>query len=148
MPGSGRCCCSQRRTARRRCTTTAGSRCPWAITSAFSSTTRACLTGSTDITWSTGSIPRARLSPWTDCAMGMYRPMRVGGLPFLGDIAELRTNPPHQSPYFSVMLDDEGRWIDHHRFAIDGPVLHRDARNPDLLHVYLLSYERHTLINH
>ena len=39
-------------------------------------------------------------------------------------------------------------WIDHHRFAIDGPVLHRDARNPDLLHVYLLSYERHTLINH
>ena len=41
-----------------------------------------------------------------------------------------------------------GRWIDHHRFAIDGPVLHRDARNPDLLHVYLLSYERHTLINH
>jgi len=46
------------------------------------------------------------------------------------------------------MLDDEGRWIDHHRFAIDGPVLHRDARSPDLLHVYLLSYERHTLINH
>jgi hypothetical protein len=27
-------------------------------------------------------------------------------------------------------------------------VMQRDARKPDLLHVYLLSYERHTLIAH
>ena len=38
--------------------------------------------------------------------------------------------------------------IDHHSFAIDGPVLHRDSADPSLLHVYLLSYERHTLIGH
>jgi hypothetical protein len=32
--------------------------------------------------------------------------------------------------------------------AIDGVVMHRDETNPVLLHAYLLSYERHTLIGH
>jgi hypothetical protein len=47
-----------------------------------------------------------------------------------------------------VLLDSQDRWINHHEVAIDGPVLHRDKLNPDLLHLYLLSYERHTLIGH
>lgn len=40
------------------------------------------------------------------------------------------------------------RWIDHHSFGIDGPVMHRDEHDPNLLHVELLSYERHALIGH
>ena len=32
--------------------------------------------------------------------------------------------------------------------AIDGPVIHRDEDNPDLVHLYLMSYERHLLVSH
>jgi hypothetical protein len=46
------------------------------------------------------------------------------------------------------MLDGQKRWINHHEVGIDGPALHRDKVNPDVLHLYLLSYERHTLIGH
>ena len=75
-------------------------------------------------------------------------PMGIGVPPFFQSYEELEKNPPHKSPYVSVLLDEQDRWIDHHSFAIDGPVLHRDEKNPDLLHVYLLSYARHSLIPH
>ena len=32
--------------------------------------------------------------------------------------------------------------------AIDGPVLHRDATNPNLVHLYIMSYERINLVGH
>jgi uncharacterized membrane protein YdjX (TVP38/TMEM64 family) len=83
-----------------------------------------------------------------DYPKGRYMPMGIGTPPFFQAYEELRENPPQKSPYVSVLLDGEGRWIDHHSFAIDGPVLHRDSADPSLLHVYLLSYERHSLIAH
>jgi len=79
---------------------------------------------------------------------GMYMPMGIGVPPFFQSYDDLEKNPPQKSPYVSVLLGEEGRWIDHHSFAIDGPVLHRDETDPDLLHIYLLSYERHSLIAH
>ena len=57
-------------------------------------------------------------------------------------------SPPEKSPYFSMMLDADSRWINHHEVAVDGPVMHRDVEDPNKLHVYLLSYERHSLIAH
>ena len=75
-------------------------------------------------------------------------PMGIGVPPFFQRYEDLQRRLPHQSPYFSILLDGEDRWIDHHRFAIDGPVLHRDATDPDVFHLYLLSYERHSLIAH
>ncbi len=86
--------------------------------------------------------------PVADYPKGMYMPMGIGVPPFFQAYNELETNPPHESPYVSVLLDENDRWIDHHSFAIDGPVLHRDESDPDLLHIYLLSYERHSLIAH
>jgi hypothetical protein len=86
--------------------------------------------------------------PVKDYPGGLYMPMGIGVPPFFQSYEELEKNPPHQSPYVSVLLDAEGRWVDHHRFAIDGPVLHRDEKDPNRLHVYLLSYERHSLIAH
>ncbi len=79
---------------------------------------------------------------------GLYMPMGIGVPPFFQSYDELKQNPPDRSPYFSVLLDAQGRWINHHDVAVDGPVLHRDANDPALLHVYLLSYERHSLIGH
>ena len=79
---------------------------------------------------------------------GLYMPMGVGVPPFYQSYADLSANPPAESPYYSVLLDGEDRWVDHHKAAVDGPVLHRDAADPSLIHLYLLSYERHTLIAH
>ena len=79
---------------------------------------------------------------------GLYMPMGIGVPPFYQDYAKLQANPPHESPYYSFLLDGQDRWIDHHKSAIDGPVMHRDEHDPNLVHLYLLSYERHTLIAH
>ena len=51
-------------------------------------------------------------------------------------------------PERPVLLDADGRWLNHREIAIDGPVLHRDAADPNKLHLYLLSYQRHCLIGH
>jgi hypothetical protein len=79
---------------------------------------------------------------------GLYMPMGIGVPPFFQDYTELQKNPPDKSPYLSLMLDSSDHWINHHAVAVDGPVLHRDAKDANLLHAYLLSYERHTLIGH
>ncbi|HZY90880.1 MAG TPA: hypothetical protein VFE78_39010 [Gemmataceae bacterium] len=79
---------------------------------------------------------------------GLYMPMGVGTPPFYQGYAELQQAPPDKSPYFCLTLDEGGRWLNHHDMAIDGPVMHRDENDPDKLHVYLLSYERHSLVGH
>lgn len=86
--------------------------------------------------------------PVEDYPNGFYMPMGIGVPPFYQSYEELKQSPPTKSTYYSVLLDGESRWIDHHAVAIDGPVMHRDKDNPDELHLYLLSYERHTLIGH
>jgi hypothetical protein len=86
--------------------------------------------------------------PIHDYPKGLYMPMGIGTPAFFQSYDELQKNQPDKSAYFCVMLDAEGRWINHHDLAVDGPVMHRDATNPDLLHIYLLSYERHSLIAH
>ena len=91
------------------------------------------------------ALPRL---PVADYPKGLYMPMGIGTPPFFQTYDDLQKNPPDKSPYVSVLLDGDGRWIDHHSFAIDGPVLHLDENDPSLLHVYLLSYERHSLIAH
>lgn len=84
----------------------------------------------------------------TEYPQGFYMPMGIGVPPFFQSYDELKKNPPDQSPYFSLLLDSKNRWINHHKVAIDGVVMHGDETNPVLLHVDLLSYERHTLIGH
>jgi hypothetical protein len=79
---------------------------------------------------------------------GLYMPMGIGVPPFFQSYAELAGHPPQRSPYYSVLLDESDRWINHHEAAVDGPVMHRDEHDPDLVHLYLLSYERHSLIVH
>lgn len=83
-----------------------------------------------------------------DYPQGLYMPMGIGVPPFFQIYDELKKNPPDHSLYFSVMLNSKNKWINHHKVAIDGQVMHRDEKTPDLLHIYLLSYERHSLISH
>ncbi len=111
---------------------------------AFSSTDgepQRLFVGGVDLT----ALPRL---PVSEYQKGLYMPMGIGVPPFYQTYEELQAAPPAESPYYSVLLDAQDHWIDHHSTAVDGPVLHRDADDPGLVHLYLLSYERHTLIAH
>ncbi|HBB30641.1 MAG TPA: hypothetical protein DC064_02065 [Cyanobacteria bacterium UBA9273] len=79
---------------------------------------------------------------------GLYMPLGIGIPPFYQSYEDLEKKNPAESPYFSVLLDSKGKWIDHHRLALDGVAMHLDKENTNLLHIYLLSYERNTLIAH
>ena len=79
---------------------------------------------------------------------GLYMPMGIAIPPFYQSYSELLKNNPLKSTYYSFLLDPKDRWLNHHEIGLDGPVLHRDKLNPRRFHLYLLSYERHTLIGH
>lgn len=86
--------------------------------------------------------------PRNEYPKGLYMPMGIGVNPFYQTYKELKQTSAHESPYFSLLLDEDGRWINHHKVAIDGPVMHRDMETPNNTHLYLLSYERHSLVGH
>lgn len=88
------------------------------------------------------------LLPTSRYTEGLYMPMGISVPPFFQSYDALTKNPPQNSPYFSVFLDPRGAWLNHHDIGFDGPVLHRDADDPQTIHLYLLSYERETLIGH
>ena len=86
--------------------------------------------------------------PVNEYPKGLYMPMGIGVPPFFQSYDDLKQTPPDQSAYFSVLLDSEDRWINHHDTAIDGPIIHLDERRKNLVHIYFLSYERHALVGH
>ena len=79
---------------------------------------------------------------------GWQAPLGIGNPSFFESYEELLANPPLQRRFYGFHLDAENRWIDHHTVGVDGPLLHWDAENPSTLHLYLVSYERHALLNH
>ncbi len=79
---------------------------------------------------------------------GWQAPMGIGNPSFFESYEALLTNPPLQRPFYAFHLDAQDRWIDHHAVGLDGPLFHWDANDPSLLHLYLLAYERHALLNH
>jgi len=46
------------------------------------------------------------------------------------------------------LTDEKGEFLDSHFVGIDGPLIHKDSKNQNILHVWLLSYERHALVGH
>lgn len=87
------------------------------------------------------------LSP-DDYTEGKLLPMGISLPPFYEPYEVLTQNPPQNLPSYSMLVDEENRWLNHHAIAIDGTILFRDQSNPRHLHVYLLSYERHALVGH
>ncbi|SRR5579883_366463 len=90
-------------------------------------------------------IPQLAVS---DYSKGLYMPMGIGIPPFYQSYDDLKKLPPFKSPYVSVLLDSQNKWLNHHDTAIDGVVMHRDKDNSQLLHFYFLSYERHSIVGH
>jgi len=64
------------------------------------------------------------------------------------------SHPKHEhccsktNSYFAFLADEQGNWLDSHEIGIDGPIFHWDDERPNLLHLWLLSFERHTLVGH
>lgn len=79
---------------------------------------------------------------------GWQVPMGIGNPSFFESYEDVRAESPLQRPFYGFHLDAQDRWLDHHAVGVDGPLLHWDADDPSTLHLYLLSYERHALLNH
>lgn len=80
--------------------------------------------------------------------LGWEAPLGIGNPGFFESYEEVVVNPPTQRSFYGFHLDSENRWLNHHAVGVDGPLFHWDAEDPSLLHLYLLSYERHALLNH
>tara|TARA_B110000908_G_scaffold123572_1_gene144935 strand:- start:132 stop:833 length:702 start_codon:yes stop_codon:yes gene_type:complete len=74
--------------------------------------------------------------------------MGIGNHPFYEDVLSHEELSSKTNHYFGLLLDKDGNWLDSHTVGIDGPLLHLDNNDPNLLHVWLLSFERHALVGH
>ena len=83
-----------------------------------------------------------------DANSGSQFSMGIGNHPFYEDCNSHEELCSKNNPYFGVLMDAKDNWLDSHKIGIDGPLLHRDANNPNLIHVWLLSFERHALVGH
>lgn len=79
---------------------------------------------------------------------GWQVPLGIGNPAFFESYEYVLAHPLKQRTFYGFHLDAHGRWLDHHAIGVDGPLFHWDANDPTLLHLYLLSYERHALLNH
>lgn len=79
---------------------------------------------------------------------GWRAPLGIGNPSFVESYDHVVASPPIRHTFYGFHLDAQNRWLDHHAVGVDGPLLHWDGDDPSLLHLYLLSYERHALLNH
>ncbi len=79
---------------------------------------------------------------------GWQVPLGIGNPSFFEPYDTVAASPPTQRTFYGFHLDPQNRWLDHHAIGVDGPLIHWDVGDPSLLHLYLLSYERHALLNH
>lgn len=79
---------------------------------------------------------------------GWQVPLGIGNPGFFESYEQVVASPPIHRTFYGFHLDAQDRWLDHHAIGLDGPLLHWDADDSSILHLYLLSYERHALLNH
>ena len=96
----------------------------------------------------TFSVIRLNLANRKAAPNGIKKPMGIGNHGFYEHVTYANENPTSKSPYYGFILDDKGMWVDSHFFGVDGPILHLDEIDPNLLHFWLLSFERHAMVTH
>ena len=90
-------------------------------------------------------LPRLDIKNYADGSLYL---MGIGAAPLKQNYSDLMNTPPENRSEFSVFLNDRNEWINHHDMAIDGTILFLDKKKPNLLHMYLVSYERHAVVAH
>lgn len=58
------------------------------------------------------------------------------------------THKTQNNPYYGYLATSKGNWLDSHRIGIDGPIFHFSDAERKILHLWLLSFERHALVGH
>ena len=79
---------------------------------------------------------------------GYQMPMGIGNHSFYEKYQKCLANPSLENPYYSLIVDSEGRFLDSHDIGIDGPLLHFDKEDNHKLHIWILSFERHAFVGH
>lgn len=79
---------------------------------------------------------------------GWQVPLGIGNPGFFESYEYVLAHSPMQRTFYGFHLDSQDRWMDHHAIGVDGPLLYWDPDDRSLLHLYLLSYERHAILNH
>lgn len=79
---------------------------------------------------------------------GWKSSMGFGNHPFYETKTEHLAHKCSQSNYYAYLSDAENKWLDSHEIGIDGPIIHWDDAQENLLHIWLLSFERHALVGH
>ncbi|MCT4582119.1 MAG: hypothetical protein N4A35_11945 [Flavobacteriales bacterium] len=83
-----------------------------------------------------------------DYNKGFKMPMGIGNHGFYEKAEYAQKHSTKNNPYYAVIVNKEGKWLDSHFFGVDGPLLHFDESDPELLHFWLLSFERHAMVTH
>lgn len=90
-------------------------------------------------------IPQLALN---DYNKGFKMPMGIGNHAFYEKAEYAQHHSSKENPYYALIVNEEGKWLDSHFFGVDGPIFHRDEKDPNLLHYWLLSFERHAMVTH
>ena len=83
-----------------------------------------------------------------DINKGWMNSMGFGNHTFYETYDHCLANCSKNSTYFAVLVDEHNKWLDSHYVGIDGPLLYWDKNNPNLLHLWILSFERHAFVGH
>ena len=86
--------------------------------------------------------------PEADANNGWKSSMGIGNHSFYEDYETHERIHADSNPYYALLMDDEGKWLDSHTVGIDGPIFHFSDDDKNELHLWLLSFERHALVGH
>lgn len=79
---------------------------------------------------------------------GLKMPMGLSNHSFYETYDKCLSNPTIENPYYGLVLNDQDVWFDSHSLGIDGPIMFWDAEDESILHVMILSFERHSFVGH
>lgn len=79
---------------------------------------------------------------------GYKMPFGFGNHAFYETYQKAMENPVISSTYYGVIVDDNMRFLDSHSIGVDGPILFWDKEKEGVLHIMILSFERHSFVGH
>ena len=86
--------------------------------------------------------------PFKESYKGYQMPMGISNHSFYETYEECLKKTSFDNPYYSLIVDSNGLFLDSHDIGIDGSLLHFDSQDAKKLHVWLLSFERHAFVGH
>lgn len=86
--------------------------------------------------------------PATEANKGWKTSMGFANHTFYEKYAVQVAQKAKKNPYYGYLATGKGSWLDSHRIGIDGPIFHFSDAERKVLHLWLLSFERHALVGH